>query len=93
MAVRARLGEERFLDVHHRELAASPVGTLRRIYEWLGLEWRAPVERAVLEWQNRNRSGAHGTHRYTAEQFGLSPAQLRSDYDFYIRHFGVAIEA
>ena len=27
-----------------------------------------------------NRSGAHGTHRYTAEQFGLTDAQLRDDY-------------
>ena len=39
-----------------------------------------------------NRSGAHGTHRYTAEQFGLSATQLRSDYDFYIRHFDVEPE-
>ena len=36
--------------------------------------------------------GAHGTHRYTAEQFGLTTAQIRSDYDFYIRHFDVAVE-
>ena len=54
----------------------------------------APVGRAgVREWQEANRSGAHGTHRYTAEQFGLSTAQLRSDYDFYVRHFDVALEA
>ena len=46
----------------------------------------------MRDWQEANRSGAHGTHRYTAEQFGLSAAQLRSDYDFYIRHFDVALE-
>ena len=34
--------------------------------------------------------GASGTHRYTAEQFGLTTAQIRSDYDFYIRRFDVA---
>ena len=33
-----------------------------------------------------------GTHRYTAEQFGLSTEQIRSDYDFYIRRFDVALE-
>ena len=36
--------------------------------------------------------GAKGTHHYTAEQFGLSADQIRSDYDFYIRHFDVALE-
>ena len=51
------------------------------------------VEQALRDWQEANRSGAHGTHRYTAEQFGLSTAQLRADYDFYIRHFDVALEA
>jgi len=92
IAARARLGEQRFFDVHHRELVADPVGVLRRVYDWSKLEWRPSVERAVLDWQQRNGPGAHGAHRYTPEEFGLSKSQLRSDYDFYIRHFGVAVE-
>jgi hypothetical protein len=92
IAARARLGEERFLDVHHRELNEDPMGTLARVYAFLGLELRPQVGQALRDWQQANRSGAHGTHRYTAEQFGLSTAQLRSDYDFYIRHFDVALE-
>jgi hypothetical protein len=36
--------------------------------------------------------GAQGTHRYTAEQYGLTTDQIRSDYDFYIRRFDVAVE-
>ena len=43
------------------------------------------VAQTIADWQDANRSGASGTHRYTAEQFGLSDAALRSDYDFYIR--------
>jgi hypothetical protein len=92
IAARGRLGEDRFLDVHHRELVSDPKGTVRRIYEWLGLELTAPVEQAILEWQQTNQMGAGGTHRYTAEQFGLSAAGIRADYDFYIRHFDVAVE-
>ena len=38
------------------------------------------------------RSGAHGPHRYTPEEFGLSASQLRSDYDFYIHYFDVDVE-
>jgi len=92
IAARARIGEERFLDVHHRDLVADPMSQLHRIYRWLGLELRPPVERAIAEWQTANASGAHGIHRYTAEQYGLSDAQVRSDYDFYIRRFDVQIE-
>jgi hypothetical protein len=90
---RDRIGEHRFVDVHHRQLVDDPKGTLRRIYEWLDLDLTPTVEQPILEWQEAHRMGAGGTHRYTAEQFGLRTDQIRSDYDFYIRHFDVAVEA
>jgi hypothetical protein len=92
ISARARIGADRFLDVHHVDLVADPMGTLGRVYAFLGLDLTPAVERAMRHWQVTNRSGAHGTHRYTAEQFGLSTTQLRDDYDFYIKHFDVAVE-
>jgi hypothetical protein len=89
---RARIGEERFLDVHHVDLTTDPQRTIIRIYEWLGLELTPDVAQAIFDWQERNRVGAQGTHRYTAEQYGLTTEQIRSDYDFYIRRFDVAVE-
>jgi hypothetical protein len=89
---RARIGEDRFLDVHHRDLIADPKGTIRRIYAWLDRELTPDVEQNIVAWQDANRVGAQGTHRYTAEQFGLTTGQIRADYDFYIRHFDVAVE-
>lgn len=92
IAARAHLGDDRFIDVHHREFVRDPMTTVRSVYDFLALELHPSVERAIRGWQEANRSGAHGTHRYTAEQFGLSTAQLRSDYDFYIRHYDVELE-
>jgi len=92
IAARGRLGEKRFFDVHHRELNADPMGVLERIYAFLELELRPEVRREIDCWQQANRSGSHGTHSYTPEQFGLSKAQLHSDYDFYIRHFDIPVE-
>jgi hypothetical protein len=89
---RSAIGEDRFLDVTHRDLVSDPKGTVRRIYDWLGLDLTDTVEQTIVDWQNEHRMGAAGTHRYTAEQFGLSVDQIRSDYDFYIRHFDVALE-
>ena len=93
IAARAAIGADRFLDVQHRDLVEDPRGTIRRVYEWLGLELTGEVERQILDWQRSNAMGAHGTHRYTAEQFGLSEEQIRSDYAFYIDYFDVAVKA
>jgi hypothetical protein len=92
IAQRSRIGDDRFLDVHHRDIVTDPRGTVRRVYDWLGLELRSDVARTIFDWQDAHAMGAEGAHRYTAEQFGLSAEQLRSDYDFYIRHFDVATE-
>jgi len=89
---RARVGEHRFLDVHHRDFLADPRGTIRRVYNWLGLELRADVAQSIFAWQGKHAVGAEGRHRYTAEQFGLRVDQIRSDYGFYISHFNVALE-
>jgi hypothetical protein len=39
IAERARIGEDRSLDVHHRESTGDPQGTIRKIYDWLDLEF------------------------------------------------------
>jgi hypothetical protein len=89
---RTRIGEDRFLDVHHRELVAEPRATVRRVYEWLELELQPEVAETIFDWQDAHAMGTEGRHRYTAEQFGLSADQIRHDYDFYIRRFDVAME-
>jgi hypothetical protein len=89
---RARIGDERFLDIHHRDLVGDPRATIRRVYAWLGLDLTPEVEQTIGDWQEQNRMGAQGTHRYTAEQYGLTTEQIRSDYEFYFRRFDVAVE-
>lgn len=92
VAARARIGEHRFFDVHHGDFVRDPFGTLDRIYGLLGRPLRPHIREKMMQWHAANRSGAHGSHHYTAEQFGLTAAQLRSDYDFYIRRFDVQLE-
>lgn len=92
IAARQRIGEDRFLDVHHVDLIADPMGTIDRVYAFLGLDLTPEVRQAISNWYAANRSGTHGTHRYTPEQFGLTAAQVRDDYDFYIDRFNVSVE-
>lgn len=92
VAARQVLGEERFLDVHHLDLIADPIGQIERIYDWVGLELSAGARASMIEWSTANRSGVHGAHRYTPEQFGLDAAQLRSAFGTYTDRFGVVVE-
>jgi Sulfotransferase family len=92
MSARAHLDPARFLDVHHRQMLMDPMGTVRRIYDFLGLELTGSVEQTIVDWQAANRVGVHGTHRYTPEQFGLTAGRIRSEFDAYIRHFDIELE-
>ncbi|MBY0401672.1 sulfotransferase [Myxococcota bacterium] len=89
LAARARLGPERFLDIHHNELAEKPIAVLERIYDWLGLPLTEATRARFAVWQREHPSGAHGGHRYSPSDYGLSPEAIREEYDFYIRAFDV----
>ncbi len=43
-----------------------------------------PADRDALEaYMARNQEQRHGSHTYTAEDFGLSEAELEQDFAFY----------
>jgi Sulfotransferase family len=89
---RTRLGDERFFDLPHHEFVADPMGTIERIYRWLDRELTSDTRSAMIAWSEKNRSGAHGAHRYTLEQFGLDRDHLRSQFSSYTDHFDVRLE-
>lgn len=78
--VRARR-PERFVDVQFTDTLTDPVGEAVRVTTALGL----PADREALQdYVERNRAERHGTsHSYTAEDFGLSDAELEQDFAFY----------
>ena len=40
-----------------------------------------------------NRAGKHGTHDYSAADFGLAPDRVRAEFADYIEHFHVQCSA
>ncbi len=91
MVAREKLGPERFLDVHHSDLVADPLGVIQRIYDWLGYELTDAVRGSFERWRAANHNGAHGEHHYTAAEYGLSTDAIRDDYADYIRTFDVGV--
>lgn len=71
---------DRIVDVAFKDQMSDPVGTAARVLGELGM----PADREALEdYMARNREERHGSHTYTAEDFGLSEAELEQDFAFY----------
>ena len=73
---------DRIVDVQFKDVISDPVGVAMRVSEAIGV----PADRDELEaYMERNRSQRHGSggHAYTAEDFGLSDAELEQDFAFY----------
>jgi hypothetical protein len=71
---------DRIVDVGFKDQMSDPVGTAARVLDELGI----PADRGALEaYMDRNREEKHGSHTYTAEDFGLSEAELEKDFAFY----------
>jgi sulfotransferase family protein len=65
----------RFVDVHFTDLAADPVGTVRRIYGQIGLSCAEFYVQAVEAYAAASDSGRHA-HSYRAEDFGLTDGEI-----------------
>jgi hypothetical protein len=84
--VRARR-PERFVDVPFKASVAEPLETATRVMGELGLTVTPEDTAAFEDYLRVNREERHGSHSYTAEDFGLSTEQLATDFDFYERAY------
>jgi hypothetical protein len=94
MAARERMPERerQFVDIQFRDLAADPIGCVRRIYTHFGLELRSDSEARMRAYLAEHPRDEHGVHRYSLAQFGLDAGELRRDFERYCARFGVPRE-
>lgn len=81
-AVRRRR-PERFVDVHFTEMLSNPITKATWVLGELGLATDLRDRDAFEDYLVRNRAQRHGSHSYTAADFGLSTEQLEQDFAFY----------
>jgi hypothetical protein len=92
IAAREAIGAGRFVDFYQSDLSRDTLGSIRTLYERLGLpfhdDFRQHLERRLAE---RPR-GAHGKHGYALSEFGLSLDDIRGAFGDYTRAFDVPLE-
>ncbi len=79
-------------DVRFHELMADPVAAIDAAYAGIGREMTGEHRAAVVRYLDDKPRGKHGTHRYSAADWGFDAGVLRGDLAPYMARFGVAVE-
>ena len=87
LEARARIGEDRFLDLRYEDVVADPMGAARKVYARIGRDITHADETAMRTWLAANGRDNRPSHQYSLEQFGLSADQLKSDFAAYRKRF------
>lgn len=79
-------------DVRFADLMDDPAGAISGAYAAIGRELTDEHRAAITRYLEAKPRGKHGTHRYTAEDWGLDADALRADLSDYMAHFAVPAE-
>jgi len=74
-------------DMYFHDFVDDQFAQVEQIYGALGLEMSGAAADAMRRFINDNPQGKHGLHTYTAEEYGIDPAQVRRDFVRYIERF------
>lgn len=81
-----------FGDVRFTDLMDDAVTAIEGAYESIGRELTEDHRQAIVRYLADKPRGKHGTHRYTAEEWGFDPEVLRRDLADYLASAGVLPE-
>jgi hypothetical protein len=87
-AARDRIPGDRMIDVHYEEMEADWRGAMERVYGFLGLDIE-PVLPAMERYQRRARGLKRHPHRYSLEQFGLTPRRVLEELGDYVETYAI----
>lgn len=92
LALRERLGADRFYDLHYADLVRDPIAAMKPLYAWAGDDFTPMVEAGMRGWLARNPQGRFGNHSYGLEEFGLTEDALEPYFRDYRAAFDIESE-
>ena len=93
LAVRDRAPAAQFLDVNFESIESDPLGTVERVYDFLGWPLTTDARAAMQRFLAANPKNKHGVHSYTLEQFGLSRSTEMRRFRNYCERFRIPVSA
>jgi hypothetical protein len=83
MAVRDKIGEERFVDIAYRDVKDHPVDVVRTIAAAFGRTIDPATEQALQDHAAVAVPNRHGVHRYAPSDFAIDPDALSERFGAY----------
>ena len=62
---------------------------MRQVYDTLGYGMTDEAEVRLRSWHEANPRGKHGSHEYTAEEYGLTTTMIQDRFADYLDHYDV----
>jgi hypothetical protein len=81
---------EQFFDVTMDAIVDDPIGVVRRMYAHFGYSLSDEVEARMISFVNENPRDQHGSHAYSASDFGIDRDRDRALFAEYVEHFELA---
>jgi len=86
-AARARIGEERFVDIDYREVGREPLVQAEHVLARMGVPIDSSVEAALAEFMAGNQREQRPAHDYSLERFGLDEEEIKRRFADYRARF------
>jgi len=78
---------DRFIDIAYDSLLADPLPEIRKIYDFVGLDFTPEAEAEMNRWQVDNQRDKRPSHAYDAADFGLTKEGIRREFARYRSEF------
>jgi hypothetical protein len=78
---------DRIIDVMHSDFHRDPIGVVRKLYPFIGLELTPEVEAVMQARVAARPEWRHGAHRYDAADYGLTEQEIREQFGGYVDAF------
>ena len=83
--------EDRFCDVAFKDFMADPMSEIDRIFVRFARSPSAEQRSAMAAYLEARPRNKYGTHRYSLDQFGLDPTDIRPLFSDYLDRFGAFV--
>jgi hypothetical protein len=78
---------DKVLDVVHGDFHREAMGTLERIYEFIGMEITDEVRSGFAQRIKEKPELSRGVHRYNVADYGMTEEQVREPFGDYIQRY------
>ncbi|MBC2714001.1 MAG: sulfotransferase [Desulfobacteraceae bacterium] len=75
-------------DIMYEEILSDPLNVVKKFYAKFGIELRPKTEEKMKAFIRENKQHKHGTHKYSAKDFGMTDAQIIERFEEYMNQFG-----